>query len=214
MALGTRSIAEGLPGLHDKALATITGRSPCPVATYRLIQSTVAGSNLTDLGAESVRRRFNGYYGVRRNADWRSRFYKAFETAKGSSLGAVELFEATLIGLHANTQRVEASFVSKLVATLRPDAPIVDSVVRKWLVGRSEPQAFGGGLAPALAYYQWLHDQLTEVSLTSEAQAWGQVFALNFPQSPREPHVSAMKQLDFLIWAGADRQAVVATQVV
>ncbi len=199
------SIADALPGLHHKALATLTSRSPCPVATYLLIRRSVAASNLLEPEAEPVRRRFNAYYGVRRNALWRSQFYARFEAAKTSSLASAALFEQTLSGLLADTGRVEASFASKLVATLRPDSPIIDSVLRAWLARHLTAPPFGGGVAEAVAYYRWLEDVLERAAVSPQASAWASIFAGAFPVEPGEAPVSPAKQLDFLIWAGADR---------
>lgn len=198
-------IAGALPDLHAKALRTLTSRSPCPVSTYLLIRQTIATSDLLADDAEPVRRRFNAYYGVRRNANWRASFYAAFENAKLSTLPSTALFEAVLQALHADTGRVEASFVSKLVATLRPESPIIDSVVRGWLTHRLVAPPFGKGVDAAFAYYRWLEALMDQATTTGEARAWGAVFANRFPLAPGDEPVSATKQLDFLIWAGADR---------
>ena len=198
-------IADALPELHHKALRTMTARSPCPVATYLLIRRSVAASDLLDPGAEPVRRRFNAYYGVRRNAAWRTLFYARFEAAKASPLPSAALFEDVLSGIQADTGRVEASFASKLVATLRPDSPIIDSVVRGWLEQHCEAPPFRGGISAAVAYYRWLEDVMADAAASPQALAWGRAFGDAFPLPPGEPPVSALKQLDFLIWAGADR---------
>lgn len=199
------SVAEALPELHHRALATLTARAPCPVATYRLIRRTVVERNLLDQAAEPVRRRFNAYYGVRLNAVWRGNFYSRFEAAKTSPLASSALFEDVLSGLQADTGRVEASFASKLVATLRPESPIIDSVVRGWLARHLTPPPFGGGANAAVAYYRWLEDVLGELAASTQAQEWGRLFTEAFPHEPGEERISVMKQLDFLIWAGADR---------
>src|SRR5687767_5019275 len=57
--------------------------------------------------------RFNGFYRVRRNADWRSQFYALLEREKS----AKRPFPVVLRALSKATGRVEASFASKLVAT-------------------------------------------------------------------------------------------------
>ena len=113
-----RSVAARLPKLHDKAMPTLAGRSPCPVATYRAIGSTVLSVDLRSADAEPVRRRFNAYYGVRRNAGWRAAFYEKFEAAKQSPYTGIDLFAAIVRDLATVTGRIEASFVSMLVATL------------------------------------------------------------------------------------------------
>jgi hypothetical protein len=199
------SIAKALPALHRKALVTLTARAPCPVATYGLIRRSIRSADLLDEQAEPVRRRFNAYYGVRRNAAWRARFYARFQAAKASSLTSHALFAEVLTGIQADTARVEASFASKLVAILRPDSPILDSVVRGWLARHLTPPPFGAGAAAAIAYYQWLAEVMREAAASPQARDWADVFTRAFPVAAGDEAVSAMKQLDFLIWAGADR---------
>jgi hypothetical protein len=92
-----------------------------------------------------------------------------------------------------------------LVATLRPETPIIDSVVRRWLIRNGAPPPFGGGASMAITYYEWLHRLITEMAMTPEARAWGRIFTDQFPSESGAEPVSAAKQLDFLIWAGADR---------
>jgi hypothetical protein len=162
-------------------------------------------SDLRNDDAEPVRRRFNAYYGVRRNAAWRSQFYARFQAAKSSPLEATDLFEDVLAGVHADTGRVEASFASKLVATLRPEAPIIDSVVRGWLARHSAPPLFAGSVDAAVAYFRWLDEVFREAVSSAQAEEWGRAFTEAFPLPIGEEPVSTTKQLDFLIWAGADR---------
>ena len=201
----TRTIAVALPDLYQKALTTMRSRSPCPVETYILIRTTIPEVDLTGEGAEPVRRRFNAYYGVRRNASWRSMFYQRFENAKPSGLNSSDLFEQTLMLMHEDTGRVEASFVSKLVATLRPETPIIDSVLRGWLSKYTDCPAFGGSVATASAYYQWLSEVMHNAATSQQAQDWFELFDDAFPGSGRGETISTTKKLDFLIWAGADR---------
>lgn len=203
--VATARLAAGLAGLRPKALQTLQSRAPCPVATYRAILSEVASCDLENTLAEPTRRKFNAYYGVRRNAAWRSTFYARFEAAKGSTVGSRELFAEVVGDIFDTTGRVEASFASKLVATLRPDSPIVDSVLRGWLSRHLDAPRFGGGVAAAVDYYVWLAEVMVELAASSQALAWIEVFQEAFPPAVREAPVAAMKQLDFLIWGGADR---------
>jgi hypothetical protein len=161
--------------------------------------------DLRSPAAEPVRRRFNAYYGVRRNAVWRATFYAQFEASKSLGDEAGPLFKRVVAALYEDTGRVEASFASKLVATLRPDSPIIDSVVRGWLAAQISAPRFGAGLDAAAGYYDWLREVMGALALTPEASAWSEVFAQAFPSATDEQSVSRMKQLDFLIWGGADR---------
>src|SRR5688572_6861082 len=72
-------------------------------------------------------KRFGGFYRVRRNSDWRCAFFQTLEQAKSSPVS----FGEALRALYAATGRVEASFASKLIATLDPEQPVIDSVVFK-----------------------------------------------------------------------------------
>ncbi len=186
-------------------MATLTSRSPCPVDTYRSIASEMAATDLRGEAAEPVRRRFNAYYGVRRNAMWRELFYSRFEAAKASRLQGAELFVDIVVGLQADTGRIEASFASKLVATLQPEHPIIDSVVRKWLAKHTTPPPFKGGVERVIAYYRWLDAFMVELAASREAERWSTTFEAAFPTRPGAVPIPAMKRLDFLIWAGADR---------
>jgi hypothetical protein len=132
-------------------------------------------------------------------------FYQRFENAKLSSLNSSDLFQQTLMLIHEDTGRVEASFVSKLVATLRPETPIIDSVLRGWLSKYTDSPAFGGSVATASEYYQWLSDVMRNIATSQQAQEWFELFDDAFLGNGHGETVSTTKKLDFLIWAGADR---------
>ena len=198
-------IAAALPRLRTKAIATLAARTPCPVATYRTILKSVGEVDLRSGDAEVVRRRFNSFYGVRRNAEWRATFYASFEAAKASQLPPAGLFAKIVQAIHADTGRVEASFVSKLVATVNPQAPIIDSVVRKWFSTVVEPPEFSGDVEVVVGYYRWLEGVMTEAAATGAGKLWSDEFEAQFPTPTGERPITPVKRLDFLIWAGADR---------
>ena len=77
--------------------------------------------------------------------------------------------------------------------------------MRKWLGSLTEAPPFKGGVDGATAYYAWLTNFMGEIVRTPEAQDWSRVFEATFPLLPGEKPISQMKQIDFLIWAGADR---------
>lgn len=194
-------LADALPPLTPAALRLLGDRAPNPLTTYAAILADAHRLDVSGLDATDLRRRFNGFYGVRRNAAWRARFYEVFEAAKGGGEDPVEIFERALAQMAASTGRVEASFVSKLVATLRPSAPVIDSIVRAFLNRHVEAPPFGGAGA-AVIYYRWLCEVMTSLSETSQARAWSPAFEAAFPaEVAGVPH--PVKRLDFLIWAGS-----------
>ena len=99
---------------------------------------------------------------------------------------------------------MSASFASKLVATLRPDSPIIDSVVRGWLSAQIQRRA-SAAIWKQRSAITTGSAIIGALPLTSEANAWSAVFPQTFPVAANEPLVTRMKQLDFLIWGGAPR---------
>ena len=91
---------------------------------YKVIEDQVHKVNVA-IDAD-FQRTFNGFYIVRRNEDWRKVYYDLFERVKDS--GDVS-FPYILEELYRLTGNVEASFASKLLATLKPEMPIWDRYV-------------------------------------------------------------------------------------
>src|ERR1700675_1786990 len=79
---------------------------------------------------------FNGFYRVRRNAEWQRVFYATLSHCHHHPL----TFAQVLRRIRRTTGRTEASFASKLVATLDASQPVIDSVVLAKL-GLSLPAA-------------------------------------------------------------------------
>ena len=74
---------------------------------------------------KEFQRTFNGFYIVRRNEEWREKYYNLFEQKKMKDV----TFEEILQELYDLTGNVEASFSSKMYATIYPDKPIWDRYV-------------------------------------------------------------------------------------
>ena len=70
-------------------------------------------------------RTFNSFYRVRRNAEWQSVYYDLFEEVKDSR----PTFEYIIRALFKATGNIEASFYSKMLATINTDMPIWDRYV-------------------------------------------------------------------------------------
>lgn len=70
-------------------------------------------------------KRFDGFYRVRRGLSWRSNYFSVMESAKEKGIG----FSEALAEINRLTGRIEASFASKLVATLNPSTPVIDRFI-------------------------------------------------------------------------------------
>jgi len=74
---------------------------------------------------EHFQRRFNGFYRVRRGLLWRTAYYGLMESAKATGID----FPDALKEIYRRTGRIEASFSSKLVATVDQSKPVIDRFV-------------------------------------------------------------------------------------
>jgi len=95
------------------------------LSRYRYLMNRVGQCDVRTDAA--FQRTFNGLYMVRRGAPWRKAFYELFEAEKATG---TKSFNHVLIAIHEATGRVEASFASKLLATVHPEMPVYDSWVR------------------------------------------------------------------------------------
>ena len=136
---------------------------------------------------------FSRYFRVRRNSEWQRIFYTELEL---KSVGAE--FEPVLNYLYEETGLVEASFASKLVATIDPTKPILDSKVLAYLglrIGGSSPER---RLSAAVqAYYHIAEWYKTYLMLPEAAEN----IKLFDSLLPGYTWVSDTKKIDFLLWS-------------
>lgn len=160
---------------------------------YAYIMKEVHTTNVsTD---SNFQRGFNYFYKIRRNADWRKAFYDLFEECK-----TVEnlTFEYILRTLYAKTGNIEASFSSKLLATLEPDMPIWDSIVLQNLSLRpNNSQNQDKRLDGTVKTYQDLVCWYQEFLQTARGHEFVAAFDTAFPDLTG---IGAVKKVDFLIW--------------
>ena len=109
--------------LDESSIDKCLDRLKDGLVKYLWIQNNFININVSqDI---EFQRKFNHFYRVRRNELWRNEFYLILEKSKNTKPS----FETILLDLYKKTGRVEASFASKLVATVNPSLPIIDSVV-------------------------------------------------------------------------------------
>lgn len=160
---------------------------------YEKIMASYKNTNLS-MDA-TFQKLFNGFYRIRRNADWRKLYYTYFETLKSE---ASPSFPLILEFLYQHTGRVECSFSSKMLATLCPDAPIWDSIVLHQLHLRLRGTSCAEKFQNALPLYESISQWYQEFLPTSKANTYITAFDVAFPQFC---HFSATKKMDFLLWA-------------
>ena len=78
-----------------------------------------------DPQSSDFQRIFNGYYRIRRNEEWRRHYYALFCKARDEHYS----FGQIITELYQNTGNIEASFSSKMLATINASKPIWDQYV-------------------------------------------------------------------------------------
>ena len=147
----------------------------------------------------NFQRKFTHFYRLRRNDEFRKEYYILFEKCKSKPDLS---FEFILRDIFEKTGRIEASFSSKMLATINPDMPIWDSIVLSKL--NMKPGA-----------YQDKEKRLVEaVELYREIEYWykgfmqseGSADFLNaFDEAfPEYQWFSSTKKVDFLLWGSGD----------
>ncbi len=148
-----------------------------------------------DVSKDAVfQRRFNSFYMVRRNAAWRKVYYELFESMKSKPATFAEIITT----LYEQTGNVEASFSSKMLATLYPDKPLWDRHVvrnlRLHLTGRTKQKQLENAIELYAKIEKWYGDFLS----TSDAKECLAVFDRALP---RYTSISDVKKIDFFLWS-------------
>jgi len=160
------------------------------LAKYQTIQALYKGTNINS--DRDFQRKFNHFYRVRRGQDWQKPFYELLEKAKYQDL----TFEGVLEELARLTGRLEASFSSKLLATVYPDKAILDSVVLKNL-GLKLPYAGAKNRQQKIvSVFEALDDKLVELLKSEIGDYLVDRFTAMYPKSG----ITKIKMLDLVLW--------------
>jgi hypothetical protein len=150
-------------------------------------------------------RKFRSFYQVRRDAAWQHLFFEYMQQHRMTPPS----FQETLMALAAQEKHCEASFSSKLLATLNPEFPILDSrvlrVMRTHLGGRGNGKGkwtllHGGTLESrherAVAVYNCLTATVKDIL---GASGFARLIEL-FDKSYEQYLLTATKKLDLMLW--------------
>ncbi len=146
---------------------------------------------------KEFQRSFNAFYRVRRNAEWRESYYKLFERAKKEHCSF-----ADAIGLlYVETGNVEASFSSKMIATINPEMPIWDQYVLKnlglVLNGKEPRERIGNAIQIYDQICGWYQDYL----MTDDAR---ENIAEFDRWLPSYTWIGNIKKIDYLLWSNRE----------
>ena len=174
------------------------------IEQYSVLQRDL--ENTTDVTKDPVfQKKFCLFYRVRRNAAWRRVFFEFMQQRRT----AQPSFQETLKALAEQLQRCEASFASKLAATLNPELPVLDSLVLRVMARHLGGRGNGQGnwtllrtgtlesrLARAVIVYNCLADTVCGIRGAAGFSRLIGLFDKSFGQYP----LTAAKKLDLMLW--------------
>ncbi len=147
-----------------------------------------------DPSSAEFQRIFNGYYRIRRNEDWRKKYYALFVKARSKKY----FFDQIINELYTLTGNVEASFSSKMLATIDATKPIwaqyVLSNLGLQLIGKSQEEK----LQNAIVLYRQIESWYESYLATDEAKKNIEEFNLLLPDYS---WISDTKKIDCLLWS-------------
>jgi len=150
--------------------------------------------NKTDVSVDKeFQRTYNGYYKVRqRQPEFYEVYYNFMQDKKGKTIS----FDETLTFFYNTLGRVEASFSSKLVATINTDKPIWDEFVLQNLNLKRPATYSVDRVAKTVELYHQIELWYEEFFKTSVAKEIIQSFDQRYPDSG----INNVKKIDFLLW--------------
>lgn len=157
---------------------------------YRWIQANRLNRDLhADL---EFRGRFNHFYRVRRNRVWQDAFYKLLETKKFMKASFAEALDS----LRGKCQRIEASYVSKLVATIDPTKPVLDRFVLRNVGLRLPHSSSESRIESVNQVYSELGGEIEAFLESVQGRYLVQRFTEQYPSA----NVTEVKMVDFILW--------------
>ena len=147
----------------------------------------------TDVSKDrAYQKRFNHFYRVRRNSSWQSQFYKLLQEKKNEKI----TFSEALKSIHAKTSWYEASFASKLVATIHPDKPVIDKFVLENAGLKLPYPSSKDREKKIVSVYDQLEEKFKEFLGTENGKYLIEKFGTKFPNK----NITKVKMLDFVLW--------------
>lgn len=142
---------------------------------------------------ESFQRTFTGFYKVRRSKDaFLKKYYSFMEESKGKELS----FETVIKKLETFEGRVEASFSSKLLATINPKMPIWDQYVLA-NTGIVEVKYYQRTIRECISKYAQLCRHYEKFLKTGEAK---EMIASFDEKLPQYRYFADIKKIDLMFW--------------
>lgn len=159
---------------------------------------------------EGFRNCFNHFFRVRqRSGEWYCAFYNLLKKQRTYCQSYRELLEEMAkVPVKRNngefSANVEASFVSKLIATIDPNKPIWDQWVLQYLKLDKEWSKFDNApiserIEKAAGIYLKIEDEYKRFLASEEGKVCIEIFDKFLPEYKKE--LTDVKKLDYLLWS-------------
>ena len=147
-----------------------------------------------DPSSSDFQRLFNGYYRIRRNEEWRRHYYTLFRKAQTEHFS----FEHIINELYDLTGNVEASFSSKMLATIDASKPIWDQYVLQnlglVLTGKTKEEKLQNAVRLYDSIVAWYEEYLKTEEANENIKAFDRFL-------PDYAWISNTKKIDCLLWS-------------
>ena len=159
---------------------------------YKQIMERVRNTDVSS--DKDFQRTFNSYYRIRRNEEWQAIYYDLFEAIKDSQPS----FEQIIRTLYKNSGNIEASFSSKMLATINSDMPIWD----RYVVQNLCLNVKGKTKEEQLSCTVDLYDQMVWWYRTFLDTPNGKECIEEFDRIlPEYKWMNSVKKIDFFLWS-------------
>lgn len=181
------------PDIHIEDALEYLGKHRGNMSRYLEIMSLIKNCNVAE--DQEFRRIYNGFYRLRRDSNWREAYFQVMEMYKCRPYVS---FGEILLRLFQKTGQIEASFASKMLASLDPDKPIWDSMVLKNLNLKLRGKNPEIRLSNAVVLYEKITDWYKAFLQIEDARMLIKRFDETFPEYQM---ISQTKKIDFILWA-------------
>lgn len=164
---------------------------------YSAIQTTFWEKDISK-DTDGFQKLFNSFYVVRRNSEWRKDYYTLFESLKKEKNTVT--FEQILKAIYNTTGKIEASYSSKMLATLNPNMPIWDQYALK-NAGVAQPSQGSDRFDSTVNVYSQLCEWYKCFLKTENSKECIRHFDRIFPEYKE---ISDIKKIDFYLWMKRD----------
>jgi hypothetical protein len=180
--------------LTDSQIHTAINGLGRAIEKYKRIQTFLQdnqGSLLAN--SEAFTKLFNGYYRIgRKPSEWYQHYYRIFDESRNGKPSFSDVLEI----MYQATGCYEASFCSKMVASINTNAPVIDSIVLGHLA-----------LKLSLAYQKNRHQRICDIynEIISIYDQYllsdlGKYLIHTFRSRHPNANLTKVKMVDFVIW--------------